>query len=122
MRRTESPAFSSSSLTSAASARLYFSSGVPLAAMTPGFSGKCPASMATSGPAIETGAAAAQIITALTPNSKTREVRLALLEERAHRLFRLGRVEALAEDPGFLGDLLAHRGRVRRFHQALGQP
>src|SRR5690349_2925539 len=100
MRRTWKPAFSNSSFTSAASARLYCSSGVPLAAMTPGFSGKWPASTAMS--------SAAQAL-------ETREVRLALLEEGAHRLFRLGRAKPLPEDAGFLGDLLLHGRGVRGF-------
>src|SRR5690349_13259012 len=117
MSRTWKPAFSNSSFTSAASARLYCSSGVPLAAITPGFSGKWPASTATSGPAID-APDAAQTIRKL----EARKIGLALLEEGAHRFLRLGRAEPLAEDAGFLGDLLPHGRSVRRFHQALGEP
>src|SRR4051812_45140753 len=87
--------------------------------------------MATSGPANEFGARvaiiprsatpAARIIATLAPNSEAREVRLALLEERAHCLFRLGRSEALDEDAALIDDLLLHRLGVRGFHQALRQ-
>src|SRR6267142_2187629 len=52
---------------------------------------------------------------------EAREVRLALLEEGAHRLLRFRRGEALDEDAALLGDLLLHRVGVRRFHQALGE-
>src|SRR5689334_21335230 len=117
MRRTWKPAFSNSSFTSAASARLYCSSGVPLAAMTPGFSGKWPASTAMSGPAIDTPDAA-QTISKL----EARKIGPALLEEGAHRFLRLGRAEALAEDARFFGDLPVYGRRVGRFHEALGEP
>src|SRR5882672_7483298 len=66
-------------------------------------------------------AAAARIITTLAPNSEAGEVRLALLEEGAHRLFRLGRGEALDEEAALLRDLPLHRLGVRRFHQTLGE-
>src|SRR5256885_16127543 len=73
--------------------------------------------MAISG-AANAGTASADKIATLAPNSEAREVRLALLEERAHRLFRLGRGEALDEDAALIGDLLLHRLGVRRFHRS----
>src|SRR3954466_3162927 len=104
--RTLRPDASRSCLTSLASFRLNSNSGMPLAESTPGSPLKCPTSTATS--------AAARTL-------ETREVRLALLEERAERLFRLRRVQPLAEDLGLLLDRGGEGRAMARFHQPLGQ-
>src|SRR3954468_24338127 len=104
--RTLRPDASRFCLTSLASLRLNSNSGMPLAESTPGSPLKCPTSTATS--------AAARTL-------ETREVRLALFEERAERLFRLGRVQPLAEDLGLLLDRGGEACAMARFHQPLGQ-
>src|SRR5688572_6192438 len=104
--RTFSPDFSRFCLTSLASFRLNSNSGIPLAEITPGSPLKCPTSTATS-------AAASSL--------EAREVRLALLQERAEGLLRLGRVQPLAEDFRLLFDRGRERRAVARLHQALGQ-
>src|SRR3954471_3562142 len=74
--------------------------------MTPGSPLKCPTSTATSSAAA---------------NLETREVRLALLEERAERFFRLGRGQPLAEDARLFLDGGAECLAVARFHQPFGE-
>src|SRR5437763_1169190 len=74
--------------------------------MTPGSAWKWPTSTA---------------INAAASTLETREIGFSLLEKRAHRLFRLGRAEALAEHLHLLGDRLAHDLRVALLHQLLGE-
>src|SRR3954466_4866510 len=104
--RTLRPDASRSCLTSLASLRLNSNSGMPLAESTPGSPLKCPTSTATSSAAA---------------NLETREVRLALLEERAERFFRLGRGQPLAEDARLFLDGGAECLAVARFHQPFGE-
>src|SRR5882762_4261372 len=53
---------------------------------------------------------------------EAREVRLALLEERGHRLPGLGGREPLAEDQRLLGDGLRNGRAMALLQQALGEP
>src|SRR5947207_5681686 len=75
--------------------------------MTPGSAWKWPTSTA---------------IKAAASSLEAREIRLALLEEGAHRFLRLGRCQALGESAGLLGNRFAHLRAVALLQQLFGEP